>query len=190
LNDINELLNSKANKEQVTGFLHRKANKADIDISLKNKVDLLEFQNLVQLVNQKADNNELDKISKSLDTKADKFEINNLTNSVSFKIDKSEIDNFHLIINEIKRENNMRFQENDLDFERLIDNIKSEFQVITSAFKDFEVKKADYKEIEKITTNLSKKLEIEMFNSSLTKVKSDINDSIESFKTDITQNKR
>ena len=130
--EFSDSLSSKANKEQFTGFLHRKANKTDMEITLKNKVDLSEFQNLVHQVNQKLENIDYEKFSNKLETKADKFEFNNLANIVNYKIDKKELDNVYTLLNDYKRETDNRLQTNDEDFERLIENVKLEFKNNTS----------------------------------------------------------
>jgi len=188
--EINELLNSKANKEQITGLLNKKVNKADIDISLRNKVDIVDFQNLVNLVNEKLDYAEFESFSGNLELKADKFDLNNLTNTLNYKVDKKEIDNIHILISDYKRENITRFQANDQDFERLIENIKSEFDFVTTAINNMEVKKVDFKEFEKINLILSKKLDIDSLNTSLSQLKGDIYDSFNNFKHETSQNKK
>jgi len=122
----------------MTGFLNRKVNKADLDVALRNKVDIQDFQKLAELINLKLDSSDFEKFSSNLELKADKFELNNLANVLTYKVDKKEIENVHMIINDYKRENGTRLQANDQDFERLIDNIKSEFQSITNAIHDIE----------------------------------------------------
>jgi hypothetical protein len=47
----------------------------------------------------------------------------------------------------------------DQDIDRLIENIKKEFQNLNLVINNIEMKKADFKEFEKINTSLSKKIE-------------------------------
>jgi len=72
--EIHELLSSKANKEQVNGFLHKKANKTDVEISLKNKVDINEFQNVVELMSQMNKKLDLNSSSNAVDKLKYEFE--------------------------------------------------------------------------------------------------------------------
>jgi hypothetical protein len=107
---------------------------------LKNKVDLLDFQNLVQLINNKLDFSDFEKFSSNFDLKADKFDIQNINNSLVNKAEKKEIDSLMYTMNEIKRDLQTRFESNDQDFEKLIDNIKAEFGSISSALNNLERK--------------------------------------------------
>lgn len=190
LNDVNEALASKASKESVINALHRKANKAETEAMIKSKVDIEDFQNIINSLNNKIDINEFDKLQNVIDNKADRSDIIQISNSLKDKAELKDFDMLNVCYSEMKRDSSKRIDDLDQDIDRLIENIKKEFQNINIVVNNLDLKKADFKELEKTNNYLAKKIDSDTFNSSVSAVKSDIYDSFTHFKNDIFQNKK
>lgn len=189
-NDVNEALSTKATKESVINALHRKANKAETESILKGKVDFEDFQNFINTVNNKADLCDLEKINLILENKADRSEVVNLSNNLNTKAELKDFELLDVCYQEIKRDNTKRMDDLDQDIDRLIENIKKEFQNLNIVISNIDMKKVDFKDFEKTSNLVSKKIDSENLNSSLLQLKSDIYESFAHYKNDIHQNKK
>lgn len=190
MNEINEILNTKASKESVINALHRKANKNEVDAVLKGKVDIEELQNIVNTLNSKSDLNDIDRIFNILESKADKSEISNLSNIISLKAETKDFEFLNTCYQEIKRDCGKRIEELDQDIDRLIENIKKEFGSMNTAVNNLDMKKVDFKEYEKLLTSVSKKTDNEILSNSLMQIKNDIYDSFGHYRNEFEQNKK
>jgi hypothetical protein len=188
--EINDALNQKASKESVINALHRKANKNEVDAVLKNKVEIEELQNVINSLNNKCDINDMDKIFNILENKAEKSEVSNILNSLSTKADSKDFDLLNNCYQEIKRDCGKRVDELDQDIDRLIENIKKEFGNMNIVVNNLDMKKVDFKEYEKLSTNVSKKLDSEILSNSLSQIKNDIYDSFTHYRNEIEHNRK
>jgi len=184
LNDINEVLNTKANKESVINALHRKANKNEIEAILKNKIELEDMQNLINLLNNKPDYNELERIENLLEHKTDRDEFLNLNNLISTKMEIKDFENFKNLLNEYKMEKNKKIEEIDHDIDRLIENIKKEFGNMNVILNNFDMKKCDLKDFENLNLLVNKKCDEENFNETINFLKKDLLDLMQNFKSE------
>lgn len=188
--EVNEALNTKASKESVINALHRKANKNEIETALKSKVEIEELQNIINTINNKADIVDIDKIFSIMDTKAEKSEIQSFQSLIS---NKAEIKDFELLntcYQEIKRDLTKRLDDIDQDIDRLIDNIKKEFGNFNIVINNLDMKKVDFKEFEKLSTQVSKKTDMEILNNSMGQTKNDIYESFRHYRDEIQQSKK
>ncbi len=190
LNDMNEALASKASKDSVINALHRKANKAEIEAMVKAKLDIEDFQNLVNIVNNKVEQSELDKLISIIENKSDRSEMINLGNAIATKAELKDFEMLNVCYSELKRDYNKRIEDLDGDIDRLIENIKKEFQNLNIVINNLDVKKADFKELEKINSSLAKKMDSDNFSNSLSTLKTDLYESFTHYKADILQNKK
>jgi hypothetical protein len=188
--EVNDSLNSKASKESVINALHRKANKNEVEAVLKSKVDIEELQNVISTINNKSDATEIDKILNILDNKAEKSEILNISNNLNTKADTKDFDLLNTCYQEIKRDCGKRVDELDQDIDRLIENIKKEFGNMNIVVNNLDMKKVDFKEFEKLSTNVSKKLDADILSNSLSQIKNDIYDSFSHYRNEIEHNKK
>ncbi len=190
LAEINEALNSKASKESVINALHRKANKHEVESILKSKVDIEEVQNIINTLNNKSDMNDIEKIYSIIDSKADKNELNSLNNLISNKAEIKDFDFLNTCYLEIKRDFSKRVDDVDHDIDRLIENIKKEFANFNILINNLDMKKVDFKEFEKLNTQVSKKTDNEILNSSLGQIKNDIYESFGHFRNEVLNTKK
>jgi len=189
-NDVNEALASKASKESVINALHRKANKVETESALKSKVDFEDFQNLINTVNNKADLNDVDKINAILENKSDRAEMLSISTILNTKAELKDFELLNVCYQELKRENTKRMDDLDQDIDRLIENIKNEFQNLNIVISNIDMKKVDFKDFEKVSNSISKKIDSEHLNSSISQLKTDIYESFGHYKNDIHQNKK
>lgn len=190
VNEVNEALASKASKDNVISALHRKANKAEIESILNTKVDIEDFQNLLNNVNQKIDLSDFEKLQVAVDNKADKSDFISISNSLSTKAEVKDIELLDVCYQELKRDTTKRIDDLDQDIDRLIENIKKEFQNLNIVVNNVDMKKADFKEFEKVNNLIGKKVDIEHLTSSLSQLKNDLYESLSLYKTDFQQNKK
>jgi hypothetical protein len=188
--EMNEGLNSKASKESVISALHRKANKGELEALINAKVDLHEFQDLVRCVNNKVDTEEITKFHQILDNKVERNDFIGLSNAVS---NKAELKDFELLdqcFQEIKREQGKRISDIDQDLDRLIENIKKEFQTVNLLITDLDVKKADFDEIGKLKTVVESRIDNETLNHVLKEHKKDFFENFAEYKNDFSQSRK
>ena len=187
LGDLQNIMKNKANLEDVAEALDLKADSEnvfscidEIKQSLENKVDKNEMIN----INQELKNN----VSKK-DLELFKTEIKNDINEAMKN--KSDINDFKLIsdaFQDMKLNMTQRIDDIDNDLDRLIENIKAQFQSTNILISDIDNKKVENKEIDEMNNLLIKKLDEEKFNSLFAQLKDNVFETINSFKDDYLTN--
>ena len=125
---FDEIINTKANKDNVINALHKKANKTDIEIQLNNKINSDDY---TQTINELHD------------------KINQLNHN-------------HININEEKYETlSKRIDDIDQDVDRLVENIKKQFQNMSNTLNILTTNKADYKEVQNLIASHNNNARIE-----------------------------
>ena len=185
--DLQNLMKNKANLEDVAEALELKAD-SDKIYSYINE--------LKENLNNKADKREISNINKELknnvnkeDLELFKEEINNNINEIMKN--KSDINDFKLIsdaFQDMKLNLTQRIDDIDSDLDRLIDNIKAQFQSTNILISNIDNKKVENKDIEEMNNLLFKKLDEDKFNSLFGQLKDNIFDTINSFKEDYLTN--
>ena len=225
IDKMNNILASKANMSDVQNILSMKVDKNDLINSLKSKVDFNYLDNQLSKkidvfawdkiqndINSKANLEDLDKIHEEMDKKIDVETINNLMKLINNKIDKNFLDEY---MNELMaKEHDLydtKFKAFDIDFDRFIESVKTQFnninQVVNKLSKDkidrtfFEERlniKLDSRkllsELDKLNQEYKIKLNdlsvkntenIENINLKLNELKLGTNNQFDSFKDDI-----
>ena len=164
----------KINKE-----LNKKCNLEDVAEALELKLDKENYLNEINKIKNDIEKNiekKLDEIFKKID------EINN---------NKSDINDFKLIsdaFQDMKLSLTQRVDDIDNDLDRLIENIKSQFQTTNKLINDFENKKSDKKDFDEVNILLNKKLDEEKFNNLISEIKNNLFESLNNFKEDYLTN--
>ena len=174
LEDVAEALDLKADSENVYNSLN------EIKESLNNKVNINEIENI---------SNELKNFVNREELEIFKEEINN--NIVEMVKNKSDINDFKLIsdaFQDMKLNMTQKIDDIDNDLDRLIENIKAQFQSTNVLISNIENKKAENKDIEELNSLIIKKIDEDKFNYSLNQLKDNIFDTINSFKNDYLTN--
>ena len=164
----------KINKE-----LNKKCNLDDVAEALELKLDKENYLNEINKVKNDIEKN----IEKKLDEILKKIEaINN---------NKSDINDFKLIsdaFQDMKLSLTQRVDDIDNDLDRLIENIKSQFQTTNKLINDLENKKGDKKDFDEVNILLNKKLDEEKFNNLISDIKNNLFESLNNFKEDYLTN--
>ena len=164
----------KINKE-----LNKKCNLDDVAEALELKLDKENYLNEINKVKNDIEKNiekKLEEILKKID------EINN---------NKSDINDFKLIndaFQDMKLSLTQRVDDIDNDLDRLIENIKSQFQTTNKLINDLENKKNDKKDFDEVNILLNKKLDEEKFNNLISEIKNNLFESLNNFKEDYLTN--
>ena len=164
----------KINKE-----LNKKCNLEDVAEALELKLDKENYLNEINKIKNDIEKNiekKLEEIGKKID------EINN---------NKSDINDFKLIsdaFQDMKLSLTQRVDDIDNDLDRLIENIKSQFQTTNKLINDLENKKGDKKDFDEVNILLNKKLDEEKFNNLISDIKNNLFESLNNFKEDYLTN--
>ena len=180
--DLKNILKNKANLEDVAEALELKADQEnvftylnEIKESLKNKADKSELMN----INEEIMNN----------VEIFKEGINN--NISDLMKNKSDVNDFKLIsdaFQDMKSSMTQRIDDIDNDLDRLIENIKTQFQSTNILISNVENKKVENKDIEEMNNIILKKLDEDKFNNLFNQFKDNIYETINSFKKDYLTN--
>jgi len=187
ISELKNIMKNKANLEDVAEALDLKADSEnfynslnEIKESLNNKVNINEIENI---------SNELKNFVNREELEIFKEEINN--NIVEMVKNKSDINDFKLIsdaFQDMKLNMTQKVDDIDNDLDRLIENIKAQFQSTNVLISNIENKKAENKDIEELNSLIIKKIDEDKFNYSLNQLKDNIFDTINSFKNDYLTN--
>ena len=185
--DLQNMMKNKANLEDVAEALELKADSEnvfnclnEIKESLNNKVDKSEISNINKDIQNNINKKELELF---------KEEINNNINEIMK--DKSNINDFKLIsdaFQEMKINMTQRIDDIDNDLDRLIENIKAQFQSTNMLISNIDNKKVENADIEEMNNLLIKKMDEDKCNSLFEQLKNDIYETINSFKDDYLTN--
>ena len=185
--DLQNMMKNKANLEDVAETLELKADSEnvfnclnEIKESLNNKVDKSEISNINKDIQNNINKKELELF---------KEEINNNINEIMK--DKSNINDFKLIsdaFQEMKINMTQRIDDIDNDLDRLIENIKAQFQSTNMLISNIDNKKVENADIEEMNNLLIKKMDEDKCNSLFEQLKNDIYETINSFKDDYLTN--
>ena len=185
--DLQNMMKNKANLEDVAETLELKADSEnvfnclnEIKESLNNKVDKSEISNINKDIQNNINKKELELF---------KEEINNNINEIMK--DKSNINDFKLIsdaFQEMKINMTQRIDDIDNDLDRLIENIKAQFQSTNMLISNIDNKKVENADIEEMNNLLIKKMDEDKCNSLFEQLKNEIYETINSFKDDYLTN--
>ena len=173
LSDLKNIIKNKANLDDVTEALELKADSEnvytclnEIKEQLNNKVDKMELENI---------NKEFKKYVNKGELEIFKEEINN--NIMEIVKNKSDINDFKLIsdaFQDMKINMTQKIDDIDNDLDRLIENIKAQFQSTNILISNIDNKKTDNKDIEEMNNILIKKLDEDKFNSLFGQLKDNV----------------
>ena len=188
--DMNEALNSKANKENILTLLKSKANKTDIDLLLSNKAEKSELLSLSNTLNMKTDISELDEIKQKVDNCVQQKHFDSIADKLN---SKAEANDFKLISDafmEMKNSMTKRIDDIDQDLDRLIENIKTQFQNLNLVINNIENNKIDYSQFDKLNFAINKKIDSDKIDLLINKTKNEMFETVSNFKNEINTNRK
>ena len=163
--------------------LNKKSNLDDVAEALELKLDSENFINELNNIKKNIEN-DINTIKKEKLEEIDKKieEINK---------NKNDVNDFKLIsdaFQDMKLNLTQRVDDIDNDFDRLIENIKAQFNTTNKLITDLENKKSEKKDLDNMNLSLTKKLDEDKFNKSITDLKNNIFESMNNFKEDYLTN--
>ena len=163
--------------------LNKKSNLDDVAEALELKLDSENFTNELNNIKKNIEN-DINTIKKEKLEEIDKKieEINK---------NKNDVNDFKLIsdaFQDMKLNLTQRVDDIDNDFDRLIENIKAQFNTTNKLITDLENKKSEKKDLDNMNLSLTKKLDEDKFNKSITDLKNNIFESMNNFKEDYLTN--
>ena len=163
--------------------LNKKSNLDDVAEALELKLDNENFVNELNNIKNNIENDiniikkeKLEEIEKKIE------EINK---------NKNDVNDFKLIsdaFQDMKLNLTQRVDDIDNDFDRLIENIKTQFNNTNKLITDLENKKSEKKDLDNMNLILSKKLDGDKFNKLISDLKNNIFESMNNFKEDYLTN--
>ena len=163
--------------------LNKKSNLDDVAEALELKLDNENFVNELNNIKNNIENDiniikkeKLEEIEKKIE------EINK---------NKNDVNDFKLIsdaFQDMKLNLTQRVDDIDNDFDRLIENIKTQFNNTNKLITDLENKKSEKKDLDNMNLILSKKLYEDKFNKLISDLKNNIFESMNNFKEDYLTN--
>ena len=163
--------------------LNKKSNLDDVAEALELKLDSENFINELNNIKKNIENDiniikkeKLEEIDKKIE------EINK---------NKNDVNDFKLIsdaFQDMKLNLTQRVDDIDNDFDRLIENIKAQFNTTNKLITDLENKKSEKKDLDNMNLSLTKKLDEDKFNKSISDLKNNIFESMNNFKEDYLTN--
>ena len=163
--------------------LNKKSNLDDVAEALELKLDSENFINELNNIKKNIEN-DINTIKKEKLEEIDKKieEINK---------NKNDVNDFKLIsdaFQDMKLNLTQRVDDIDNDFDRLIENIKAQFNTTNKLITDLENKKSEKKDLDNMNLALTKKLDEDKFNKSISDLKNNIFESMNNFKEDYLTN--
>ena len=155
LDKINSALLKKANVSDIKNIFAEKINEINnliknkvdmnyLDNQLKKKLDIYIFDKIQNDLNLKSNLEEFDKLKEDLDKKIDAESYNNIIRILNNKLDKKEINNLiDELIEKINEINDTKFKALDIDFDRFIESVKTQFNNVNNAVNKLSKEKID-----------------------------------------------
>jgi hypothetical protein len=174
VNDVNAALNDKATKTSVANALHKKANKVDVEEMIADKANLSLFNGLSAALESKVSVNSFNILASEVEKKADSAHIEKiLSYELSRKALKSDLEDLFESINSLKKEFEIKIQQQAITFGNYITDVKSENEMNKLTVSKALEKKAEYRDLEKLSEILLRKSDNEEISYLASSLKSD-----------------
>ena len=157
IDKINDIISTKANFSEIKNILSLKVDKKDLlnilktkvdfnylDNQLKKKIDSYMLEKIQNDLNSKVNLEDFDQMREEMEKKIDIDSLNNLMQLINNKIDVKYLDDY---INDLlAKEHDIydsKFKALDIDFDRFIESVKSQFNNINQAVNKLSKDKID-----------------------------------------------
>ena len=168
--EIKNMLDKKADKENVYNSLKFKSDKNEINTILDNKLDKSDLSLIIKALGEKLNKEEFLKYKENIYK-------NNIDNNLNYYNKIDIVNDIKEIVNdvqEMKKNINKRIDIINTDNERLLDNIKNKFESLNIAINNNNKKIAENESNNNISNLLKKKLDVDKFDSFVKKIKSNL----------------
>ena len=168
--EIKNMLDKKADKENVYNSLKFKSDKNEINTILDNKLDKSDLSLIIKALGEKLNKEEFLKYKENIYK-------NHIDNNLNYYNKLDIVNDIKEIVNdvqEMKKNINKRIDIINTDNERLLDNIKNKFESLNIAIINNNKKIAENESNNNISNLLKKKLDVDKFDSFVKKIKSNL----------------
>ena len=189
ISDLNDYLTSKADKDEVINILRTKCDKIDFDVQMKKKIDVTEYNELINLLNSKANFDELEEIKLNLGNKIEKSYLNPIIENINNKLELKEFNSF--IECEYKKyieDNDRKIKDINEDFDRLICNIKNQFNNINCVVNKIDNDKIGKSTYEDLVKKMQNKIDKKEFLGSINQFQFDTNEKLNNIQNNNEEN--
>ena len=190
ITDLNNVLSTKVNKDEITNILRTKCDKKEFENQIKKKIDITEYNELINILNSKVNYDQIEEIKINLLNKLDKNSFNQFSDLINNKLDIKDFNSF--IECEYKnyiKENNNKVKEIDEDIDRLINNIKIQFNNVNNVISKIDNDKIGKNTFDELIKQFQDKFDKKDFFLEFNQFKLDINDKISEMKNYSDKNK-
>lgn len=181
--DFKKALENKANKHSVATALHRKANKQEVAEELKKILRTNEFDQILQLIENKASIDDFERIEAMFDDKVTHEDLAKFKQDFEGKVDRDELENIIVGIIQTEQSNSEKaILETKSLFAKYRDNLIEELDLIKQDLHHKLELKVDTNQCMELTTKLSKKADMERVTSLVAQSKNSVIDILETYK--------
>lgn len=183
IEDFKKALEGKANKHSVATALHRKANKKDVEEEFKKLIRNSDFDQLLQLLENKASNDDIERLETQLDDQIKKETIEEIISMVNEKANRTDYEAFTEQQLELERKANEKLvQDTQNQLSSLVESFNEQFELLRCDMYDKLQTKVDSNQILDFGTKLSKKADNDRVSTLIAQNKNNIIDILENYK--------
>ena len=166
--------------------LHRKANKKDIDEEFKKLIRNNEFDQIIQLLENKASISEIDRLEGMMGDQIKQEVIDQIKTEIETKANKDEIEfAIEQQAESIKDNSDKTVNTIQSQLATLADNVNEQFELQREDIYEKLSNKLDAAALMEVTTKLAKKADNERVNSLIAQHKNNLIDILENYKKEL-----
>ena len=174
LSEVNAALNEKATKTSVANALHKKANKADVEEMISEKANLSTVNSLNNALEHKVGISNFNMLASELEKKADLAYVEkSLLNELFHKASKNDLDQLFDTMNNLKKDLEIKLSQQSIIFANHLNELKSANDMNKLTLSSAIEKKAEFRDIEKISEILLRKSDSEELQYMFSNLKSE-----------------
>jgi hypothetical protein len=175
--EIAEILEEKANKQSVANALHRKANKTDVESLIAARVELTEFNKVFESVQE---------LQSQIILKAEKSEVAKYQES-SRKTDKAEMESAVLSLQESQKDSENKIFSYISKLEGFSTSLRSKIDEIQSFNAGILTKKCDVKDLENLSQTINRKADTEYLKDLVSSLQKEFKEQVRSNRLETRQ---
>lgn len=188
IGEMNAALNEKATKTSVANAMHKKANKADVEEMLAEKANVSLVNGLSSAIESKVGVASFNMLAAEVDKKAETVHVERLLSvELGKKSDQTDLESLYSAVNSLKKEFEIKLQQQSILLGNYINDLKSETEMQKLALTNAMEKKAEFRDVEKLSEMVLKKSDTEELNYLVLSTKNEISNLVQGHQSAIKQ---
>lgn len=176
-------MENKANKHSVATALHRKANKKDIDEEFKKLIRNSEFDQIIQLLENKASLDDIERLEVQFDEQVKRQTIDELKSQIQTLAKKEDLESVIEKQSDIDKNINENILSNlHSQLSSLADSFSEQFELLREDIYEKLSNKIDSTAMMEVSTKISKKADNDKVTTLIAQNKNNIIDILENYK--------